>query len=170
MLPGFAAVMVRVRSSTSWPLSSVDYTAFWSADPVAWRAAAVADSREQPVMLTPLLLFLLALVLCGVFAHVLSDVANQPRSRVVLSAVLGYLLAGTVIWSLTPVTWTLSFPQTLAAAVDAQAYGHPVEHYAESLLVVMLVACVCGSAVLGALTAFGGRAMHRGAGRPVGLH
>lgn len=112
-------------------------------------------------MLTPLLLFLLAFIGCGVFALVLSKVGNQPYSRVVSSAVLGYLLAGVAIWLLTPAEWTLSFPQTLAASVDARTYGHPVEHYAESLLVVMLVACVFGSAVFSAITAFGGRLVQR---------
>ena len=118
-------------------------------------------------MSTPLLLFVLAFIACGAFALLLSRICNQPRSRVVFSAALGYLLAGTAIWSLTPVAWTLSFPQTLAASVDSRTYGHPVEHYAESLLVVMLVACVCGSAVFSAITAFGGRAVRRGVGRPL---
>ena len=121
-------------------------------------------------MLTPLLLFFLALIACVAFALVLSGICRQPRSRVVSSATLGFLLAGAAIWSLTPETWMLSFPQTLAASVDSQTYGHPVEHYAESLLVVMLVACVCGSAVFGAITAFGGRVVRRGPARPHGQH
>jgi len=121
-------------------------------------------------MSTPLLLFLLAFIACGAFALVLSGVCSQPRSWVVSSAALGYLLAGTAIWWLTPVAWPLSFPQTLAASMDSRTYGHPVEHYAESLLAVMLVACVCGSAVFSAITAFGGRAVRRGTGRPLGQH
>jgi len=119
-------------------------------------------------MLTPLLLFFLAFIGCGAFALVLSGICNQPRSLVLSSAALGYLLAGTAIWWLTPVTWTLSFPQTLAASMDARTYGHPVEHYAESLLVVMLVACVCASAVFSTFTAFGGRVLRRRPYRPVG--
>ena len=121
-------------------------------------------------MLTPLLLFFLALIGCGAFALVLSRISNEPRSLVVSSAALGYFLAGTAIWSLTPETWTLSFPQTLAASVDARTYGHPVEHYAESLLVVMLAACVCAAAVFSAITAFGGRVLRRRPHRPLGQH
>lgn len=112
-------------------------------------------------MLTPLLLFLLALVGCSALALVLSRVGNQRYSRVVSSAVLGYLLAGAAVWSIAPADWTLSFPQTLAASVHERTHGHPVEHYAESLLLVMLVACVFGSAAFSAIAAFGGHLVRR---------
>jgi hypothetical protein len=112
-------------------------------------------------MLTPLLLCLLALMGCGLLAFVLSEIGRQPYARVVSLAILGYLTGGTTIWLIAPAEWTLSFPQTLAASVDDKTYGHPVEHYAETLLLIMLVASVFGSAGFSAIAAFGGRLVRR---------
>jgi hypothetical protein len=81
----------------------------------------------------------------------------RQDSSALFWAVVGYLAAGTAVWFVAPPEWTLSFPQTLAASVDSQTYGHPIEHYAESLLVVMLIACVLGAALLIAIATFGRR-------------
>jgi hypothetical protein len=108
-------------------------------------------------MFIPLMVFALALAGCGVLALLLGRFRKQPYPFVVLWAVVGYIAAGAIIWFLVPREWTLSFPQTLAASVDSKTYGHPIEHYAESLLVVMLVACVIGSLLSSAIATFGGR-------------
>lgn len=112
-------------------------------------------------MVIPLLLFLMALMACSALALVLGALSRQRRSLVAVSAILGYLLAGATVWWLASPEWTLSFPETLTASVDAGTYGHPVEHYAESLLVVMLAACVLGSVLFGTVAAFGGHVLRR---------
>jgi hypothetical protein len=108
-------------------------------------------------MFIPLILFALALAGCATLALIFSRSRRQPYSSVLLCAVVGYITAGATVWFIAPPEWTLSFPQTLAASVDAGTYGHPIEHFAESLLLVMLIACVSGSALFSAIATFGGR-------------
>ena len=113
-------------------------------------------------MFIPLMLFALAFAGCAKLALVFSQRGRQPYSFVLFWAVVGYIAAGVTVWLITPAEWPLSFPQTLAASVDSETYGHPIEHYAESLLVVMLIACVFGSVLLGAIARFGGRLLRAG--------
>ena len=108
-------------------------------------------------MFIPLTLFALTLAGCAAMARALVRFGKPPYPSVLFWAVVGYIAAGATIWFLAPREWTLSFPQTLAASVDSKNYGHPIEHYAESLLAVMLVACVCGSLLSSAIATFGGR-------------
>lgn len=108
-------------------------------------------------MAIPLIVFALALAACVGLARVFSRSGRKPYSSVLFWAVLGYIVAGAIVWSIVPAAWTLSFPQTLAASVDSETYGHPVEHYAENVLVVMLAACVSGSILFGAMATYGGR-------------
>jgi hypothetical protein len=125
----------------------------------------VLSYDHEVAMAIPLMLFALALAGCSAVAIIFGRSARQRRSTVLLWAVVGYIAGGATIWLLTPPEWTLSFPQTLAASVDSQTYGHPIEHYAESLLAVMLVASVFGSIVFSAIGTFGGRLL-----RPTRLH
>jgi hypothetical protein len=108
-------------------------------------------------MFIPLMLFALALAGCAKLARIFSRSGRQPRPVVLFWAVVGYTAAGATVWFMVPPEWTLSFPQTLAASIDSETYGHPIEHYAESLLVVMLIACVLGSVLFSAIFTFGGR-------------
>ena len=108
-------------------------------------------------MLIPLTVFALTLAGCVALALAFSRAIRRSYAPVVLSAVVGFITAGALVWLIVPAEWTLSFPQTLAASVDSATYGHPIEHYAESLLVVMLVACVVGSLLFSAIAAFSGR-------------
>ena len=108
-------------------------------------------------MFIPLILFALALVVCANLALIVSRFGRQPYSSVLFWSVIGYIAAGATVWFITPPEWTLNFPQTLAASVDSETYGHSIEHYAESLLVVMLVASASGSALFSAIATFGGR-------------
>lgn len=118
-------------------------------------------------MFIPLMVFALALVGCAALAVIFSRSGRQPYSSVLFWAVVGYIAAGATVWLIVPPEWTLSFPQTLAASVDSETYGHPIEHYAESLLVVMLIACVLGAALSGAIATFGGRLLRAGPKRPL---
>ena len=113
-------------------------------------------------MFIPLMVFALALAGCAALAAIFSRRGRQPYSSVLFWAVVGYIAGGATVWLIVPPKWTLSFPQTLAASVDSETYGHPIEHYAESLLVVMLIACVLGAALFGAVAMFGGRLLRAG--------
>jgi hypothetical protein len=108
-------------------------------------------------MFIPLMVFALALAGCARLARLFCRSGRQPYPSVLFWAVVGYIAAGATVWFIAPPEWTLSFPQTLAASVDSETYGHPIEHYAESLLLVMLIACVLGSVLLSTIATFGGR-------------
>jgi len=110
-------------------------------------------------MFIPLMLFALTLTGCGVLALILGRSRKQAYPSVLFWAVVGYIAAGATIWFLVPREWTLSFTQTLAASVDAKTYGHPLEHYAENVLALMLIAGVCGSLLSSAIATFGGRVL-----------
>ncbi len=69
------------------------------------------------------------------------------------SLVAGYFSGGILVWCFIPRSWFLSFPKTLAAAVDAATYGHPVEHYAEGVVILLWIGCAAGAAVTGAIAA-----------------
>jgi len=105
----------------------------------------------------PLMVFALALAGCARLALLFSRSGRQPSPSVLFWVVVGYIAAGATVWFMAPSEWTLSFPQTLAASVDSETYGHPIEHYAESLLLVMLIACVFGAGLFSAVATFGGR-------------
>lgn len=113
-------------------------------------------------MFIPLMVFALALAGCVKLALVFARSGRQLYSFVLFWSIVGYIAAGATVWIITPPEWTLSFPQTLAASVDSDTYGHPVEHYAESVLVVMLIACVLGSALFSAVATFAGRLLRAG--------
>jgi hypothetical protein len=106
-------------------------------------------------MFTVSLLFLigLAAVLSLVFVIGLWDdrVARDRSLQLILAAAIlgGYLAGGALAWSRVPAAWNLSFSETMAASVDAEKYGHPVEHFAESTMVLVLA----GSTAAGAITA-----------------
>jgi ABC-type enterochelin transport system permease subunit len=108
-------------------------------------------------MFVPSMLFALALAGCAALALILSRFGRQPVPSVLFWAVIGYIAAGATIWLVVPPEWTLSLPQTLAASVDSATYGHPIEHYAESLVLVMLIACLLGAVMFSAIATFGGR-------------
>ena len=116
-------------------------------------------------MFIPLMVFALTLAGCAKVALIFKGGRRRPHS-VLIWAVAGYIAAGATVWWLTPPEWTLSFTETLAASVDSETYGHPIEHYAESLLSVMLIASVLGSALFSAVGTFGGRLRARQ--RPTG--
>lgn len=61
-----------------------------------------------------------------------------------LVAVAGFLAAGILSWYTLGAGWHLAFFTTIAAAIDSETYGHPVEHAAENLLVAVLFFSVTG--------------------------
>ena len=73
---------------------------------------------------------------------------RRPRLPVIPAGMLGGFVTGAwTFWILTTREWPLSFWTTLQAAGDAETYGHPIEHFAESLLVGMLFIGAAGAAV-----------------------
>jgi hypothetical protein len=61
---------------------------------------------------------------------------------------LGGCLTGVLfVWALLPRDWTLPFWTTLAASVNAAKYGHPVEHYAQGVVVAMMFFAVVGGII-----------------------
>jgi multisubunit Na+/H+ antiporter MnhB subunit len=68
---------------------------------------------------------------------------------VALSFVAGTCGGGALAWYLVPSEWSLPFRTTLEAAVNAEKYGHTIEHTAENILVFITFASVAGG-VLGA--------------------
>jgi amino acid transporter len=114
-------------------------------------------------MLIPLLIFLIALAavlaLVPVFRRPFDRRTRKRRFELLFGSVilLGYIFGGILVWSFVPSEWPLSFGETLAASVDSNTYGHPTEHYAESILVVMLFACLAGSLISVGVTAMTAR-------------
>ena len=115
-------------------------------------------------MLVPLAIFLIGFG--GTLALVpLLDTrgTHTHRTNLLIGAaiVFGYVVGGTVLWWFVPPDWHMSFWDTLAASVDAETYGHRVEHYAECILVWILCACVAGAVVSGVLAATAARLLKR---------
>jgi hypothetical protein len=103
-------------------------------------------------MLTSLSILLIGLVVMLCFVPVFGW--NRLVRRVIGAAILlGYIGGGALAWSLTSPAWTLPFGETLTAAVNAKTYGHPTEHYAQGIVVMMLSACAAGALVSGTLAA-----------------
>jgi multisubunit Na+/H+ antiporter MnhB subunit len=87
--------------------------------------------------------------------------------RVPTGILCGYIAGVLFVWILVPRDWTLSFWTTLAAAVNAAKYGHPVEHYAEGIVVAMMFCAVVGAVVGGSVTHIAGRLLRQRRARPV---
>lgn len=70
--------------------------------------------------------------------------------------VAGMFVAGAVggslvAWQFVPSDWTLRFQTTLKATVDAEKYGHALEHYAEGVVVMISSAALFGGSVSAAV-------------------
>jgi hypothetical protein len=70
----------------------------------------------------------------------------------VVMLVVFYVSAG-LIWRLGTTDWHLSFLATLEAAGDAEKYGHPVEHWAELMVVWLMLGSTLAAAIAGLFTA-----------------
>jgi len=62
-----------------------------------------------------------------------------------LAMLCGCIGGGLFIWSVVPRTWSLPLWATFAASVNAEKYGHPVEHYAELTVEWILFGAVVGA-------------------------
>lgn len=102
-------------------------------------------------MLVPLLLFLTELLGIMGLASVVGRLCDHGRTNRIITLLTraaifaGYIAGGFLAWLWTRRGWRMSFWDTLTASVNAEKYGHPTEHYAESVLVLMLFACAAGA-------------------------
>ena len=77
------------------------------------------------------------------------------------ATLVGCMAGGALVWSLLPSQWHLSFWETVSASVDAEKYGHPIEHYAQGTVIMILCACMAGGVITGALAAITARLLKR---------
>ena len=73
------------------------------------------------------------------------------------SFTLGALASVFGAWQLVSSQWTLPLWTTLKAAGDAEKYGHPVEHDAEGIVVMLTFAAVLGGTGCAGLAAISTR-------------
>jgi len=70
-----------------------------------------------------------------------------------VSFVVGSCAGGALAWSSVPPDWSLPFRTTMEAAVNAEKYGHAIEHAAENILVFVTFASVVGGTLCAGITA-----------------
>ncbi len=128
-----------------------------------------ATSGMVPILVAGGLMLLIAMpvwLLAQVFLAI-----RTRRWQGMLAAgfcVAGTLGGGMLAWNLVPSDWTASFPTTLAASVDAQRYGHTMEHAAENIVAMVLFASVVCGVLSGLAAALGTRLAARLKHRPTG--
>ncbi len=108
------------------------------------------------------LLGTLALI-AGGLPCIVAALANRRLGPILAPAgiLCGYIAGALFVWSLIPREWTLPFWTTLAATVDAEKYGHPVEHYAEGIVIGMMFGGVVGSLIGGFSAHLAGRVLRQ---------
>lgn len=100
------------------------------------------------------------LLVLGAMPVVFGSLVLQYRQKrdcgrqmlVALAIVAGFFTGGAAAWNLLPIQWDPSFLTTLRMSVDADTYGHELEHQAESILVAVMFCSVVGAVLSGVLT------------------
>jgi hypothetical protein len=93
------------------------------------------------------LLGTLALAAGGLTYIVVAVTGRRRRSlRLPAAIASGFFVGALFVWMLVPRSWPLPLWTTLAAAGNAEKYGHPVEHSAEGIVVWMMFGAVVGAA------------------------
>jgi hypothetical protein len=120
-----------------------------------------------PGLLAILLLFATGLVVALAFASLFDSlVEHRMHERVALRVIgsavfIGYLAGGALAWLRVPSGWKPSLWETLVASVDAERYGHPIEHYAQGVVIMLLCACAAGAIVGGMFATVAARLLRR---------
>jgi hypothetical protein len=74
----------------------------------------------------------------------------NPRGLIVPSMMaIAFFIGGILSWNLIPFHWDMSLWKTLAASVQAEKYGHLVEHRADGILIWVLFLAVSSATVTG---------------------
>ena len=88
----------------------------------------------------------LFLSVAGLTYIVVTLAERRPSELRLPAAVLGGYVGGALfVWSLVPRDWTMPLWTTFAAAVNAEKYGHEVEHSAEGIAIWILFGAVLGA-------------------------
>ena len=87
---------------------------------------------------------------------------TSGRSVLIASSfVLGALVTGVAVWHAMPSAWTLPFWKTLEASVNAEKYGHPIEHYAQGVVMALVFSAPLGGAAAAGAAVIGARLTRR---------
>jgi hypothetical protein len=123
----------------------------------------------NPVTLLVQLFMLCSLLVIAVTPFVVAVVAveylrtHRDRRRVIVTSsfALGLYCGGWLAWSLIASSWAMPFWTTIEASVDAEKYGHLIEHTAENILFVVTLASMCCGVLSVIIAAFGTRSIAR---------
>ncbi|MBZ5632694.1 MAG: hypothetical protein LAO55_06135 [Acidobacteriia bacterium] len=115
----------------------------------------------QLLLLGSLILIITAPIVFLVLAFVHLRTRSRGREVIALAFVLGSCAGGFLVWNLAPSGWSMSFWTTLQASVNAEKYGHPIEHAAENILVVVTFASVLCGLLSASAAAFGAKLLAR---------
>jgi len=112
----------------------------------------------QLLLLASLLLFVTAPLAFVALVCSYLFTGERGRGAMVTGAfVVGAAACGFVVWHLVPSSWTLPFWTTLEATVDSETYGHPVEHAAEQIMMVLMILALAGGVAGAGAAALGTR-------------
>jgi len=92
----------------------------------------------------------------GLTFIVVTLAGRRPCPVVPAGMLCGYIAGALFVWTLVPRDWTLPFWTTLAASVNAEKYGHPLEHSAEGIVIWIMFGAVVGAVLGGFLTHIAG--------------
>jgi hypothetical protein len=104
-------------------------------------------------------LFLIA----GVLTYIVVALTYRPPCpvRVAAAILCGYIAGALFVWTLVPSDWTLPFWTTLAATVNGEKYGQPVEHAAEAIFIWVMFGAVVGAVGGGSVIHIAGRLLRQ---------
>ena len=97
-------------------------------------------------------------LIAGGLTYILVTLANRRLGPVLVPAgmLCGYIVGALFVWTLVSRDWALPFWTTLAATVNAEKYGHALEHSAEAIVIWIVFGAVVGSAAGGFLAHIAG--------------
>lgn len=120
------------------------------------------------LVLIQLLLIVSFILIAGMPVVLVSLAFMHLRTRryrreilIAFAFVAGGLIGGVLTWHAVPSGWALPFWTTLAATVDAEKYGHTIEHAAEQIMTMVTFACVLAGVVSAVAAATGPRIVAR---------
>ena len=97
-------------------------------------------------------------LIAGGLTYILVTLANRRLGPVLVPAGMLYRCyrRRSLVWTLVSRDWALPFSKTLAATVNAEKYGHALEHSAEAIVIWIVFGAVVGSAAGGFLAHIAG--------------
>lgn len=105
----------------------------------------------------PLFILIMPVVLISLTLRYVRTGKGGLALSVSAASMAGFVAGGVASWELRRFPWDLPFLTTLEASVNAQKYGHPVEHMGEGILVYLMFWSLVGACVLATLAATAAR-------------